>query len=161
MALVYASMFAEIADKMAKPNASAALVWPTVGKAYCNTYLQAGMNAGGGATTAVAGVGTLSMELIEINSGVVPSGIITAVKIAKAFNNCLMTYMSVYQTVIVTAPGLPLLMNDIIEISSAPTASPVEYAQKICKALDAFTKTAIVTGIIPGSPPIPFTGPLS
>ena len=29
MALVYASMFGEIADKMAKPNASAALVWPT------------------------------------------------------------------------------------------------------------------------------------
>ena len=83
------------------------------------------------------------------------------IKAAKAFNNCLMTYMSVYQTTIVTAAGLPGLINDFIEIGSAPQASPVKFAQGFAKALDVYTKQAVVIGIIPGSPPIPFTGPIS
>ena len=132
-----------------------------VAKEYCNTYLQSGMNAGSGTTTLPGISATLAGELMDATAAVTPVGMLTAVRMAKAFNNTLMQYLSLYQTTIVTAPGMPLLINELSEIMSAPTSNPVKMAQGIGKALDNFTASAIVIGVIPGAPPVPFTGPIS
>ena len=137
-------------------------VWmKEVAKEYCNTYLQSGMNAGSGTTTLPGIAATLGGELMDATAAVTPVGMLTAVRMAKAFNNTLMQYLSLYQTTIVTAPGMPLLINELSEIMSAPTSNPVKMAQGIGKALDNFTASAIVIGVIPGAPPVPFTGPIS
>ena len=136
-------------------------VWMDVAKEYCNTYLQSGMNAGSGTTTLPGIAATLGGELMDATSTVTPVGMLTAVRMAKAFNNTLMQYLSLYQTTIVTAPGMPLLINELSDIMSAPTPNPVKMGQGIGKALDNFTASAVVIGVIPGAPPVPFTGPLS
>ena len=162
MPLVSASITAEIMDKFSKPNKTAAAVWPTVAKAYCNTYLQAGMNAApGGACTGVPGVATLATDLIEIHSSLSKSYAIVAPKVAKAFDAALMTFISVYQNTIVTTAGVPQLINDLINAAAAPVSDPTKYPRELAKALDVYTKSAIVSGIIPGSPPVPFTGPIT
>ena len=119
------------------------------------------MNAGSGSTTLPGISATLAGELMDATAAVTPVGMLTAVRMAKAFNNTLMQYLSLYQTTIVTAPGMPLLINELSEIMSAPTSNPVKMAQGIGKALDNFTASAIVIGVIPGAPPVPFTGPIS
>ena len=85
----------------------------------------------------------------------------TALKMATAFNNCLSTLITVNQIAIVTAPGLPLLQAGLTQVLSTPAASATMFAQQLATQLNTFTMMAIVSGIIPGTPPVPFTGPLS
>ena len=80
---------------------------------------------------------------------------------ATAFNNCLSTLITVHQIAIVTAPGLPVLQAGLAQVLSTPAASATLFAQQLATQLNTFTLLAIVSGIIPGTPPVPFTGPLS
>ena len=69
--------------------------------------------------------------------------------------------MTVHQIAIVTAPGLPVLQAGLTQVLSTPAASATMFAQQLATQLNTFTMMAIVSGIIPGTPPVPFTGPLS
>ena len=62
-------------------------VWMDVAKEYCNTYLQSGMNAGSGTTTLPGISATLAGELMDATAAVTPVGMLTAVRMAKAFKN--------------------------------------------------------------------------
>lgn len=138
------------------------MVWMKIAKEYCNTYLQTGMNAGQGATTLPGIAATLGMECIEATAVSTPVGMLTAVKLAKAFNNCLMTYMSLFQTSPpITAPGFPQLINDFNAFMVAPENNPLKFPKELGKALDTFTIAAQVIGVVPGTPPVPFAGPIS
>ena len=120
------------------------------------------MNAApGGACTGVPGVATLATDLIDIHSQLSKSNAIVAPKVAKAFDAALMTFISVYQNTIVTTAGVPQLINDLINAAAAPVSDTTKYPRELAKALDVYTKSAIVSGIIPGSPPVPFTGPIT
>lgn len=136
---------------------------PVVGiktaKAY-NTFLQSGINAGAGSTTAMPGFTALGTDLGEILSSVSPDGSLTANKMAKAFDACLQTYLSLHQTTIVTTSGLPGLISDLIDLFASPKASSTLFANKFATALNTYTSSATVIGIIPGTPPVPFSGPI-
>ena len=138
------------------------MVWMKIAKEYCNTYLQGGMNAGSGSTILPGIAATLGMECIEATAVPNPVGMLTAVKLAKAFQNCFLTYMSLFQTSPpVTAPGFPQLINDFSSFMVAPDNNPLNFPKELGKALDTFTVAATVIGVVPGVPPVPFAGPLS
>ena len=49
----------------------------------------------------------------------------------------------------------------MIDLFSTPNPSATLFANKLARALNTFTSSAIITGVIPGTPPVPFTGPPS
>ena len=151
----------DIYNKGKKGNAFPAAVGIKTGKAYVS-YVSAGINAGGGSFTAMPGGSVLGGDLAEIISKVpTASGNITASNIATAFEKCLSTFLSVHQTTIVTAPGKGGLTFELMDLLSAPKPSATLYAMALAKALNNYTLTAIVIGVVPDTPGIPFTGPIS
>jgi len=140
-------------------NPAPILVGLKTGTAYFN-YVSAGINAGAGPTTAMPGTMSLQDELGNILSKTSPDGALTAQKMAKAFDSCLQTYISLYQTSIVTTSGLPGLISDLTDIFSKPKGVASLFATALGRALNTYTASAVVIGIIPGTPPVPFSGPI-
>ena len=89
------------------------------------------------------------------------SGQLAAMDMAKAFDQCLQTFISTNQTTIVTAPGLPILNSELVQVFSSVNSTATLFCQSFASALNNYTATAIVSGLIPGSPPVPFTGPIN
>ena len=162
MPLIVATLQSELIGILEKPNGNPAPV--TVGmdiaKAYLN-FCSAGMNVGGFPFTAMPGSTALGTELGNILGKTNASGQLAAMDMAKAFDQCLQTFISTNQTTIVTAPGLPVLGSELVDLFSSPKASATLFAQGFAKALNNYTAAAIVSGMIPGSPPVPYTGPIS
>ena len=147
-------------DKGPAGNRTPLLVGLDIAKAYMN-YCSTGMNAGAGSFTAMPGSSALGQDLGNILGGSSPAGALTAQKMATAFDTCLATFLSVHQNTIITAAGLPLLTGDLMQVFGSPAPSATLFAQSFASALNNYTLAAIVIGMIPGSPPIPFTGPIS
>ena len=151
----------DIYNKGKKGNPFPAAVGIKTGKAYVS-YVSAGINAGGGAFTSMPGGSVLGGDLAEVYSKVpTADGLITATNIAKAVDNCLSTFLSVHQTTIVTKPGLPALQQELADLFSKPKGHASLYATALARALNNYTMSAIVIGVIPDTPGIPFTGPIS
>ena len=70
-----------------------------------------------------------------------------------------LTYMSGQQIGPPVAP--PTHTPQLIKLFSAHAVSGFNFAKELSDILDTWTKTWVVSGLIPGSPPIPFSGPLS
>ena len=162
MPLVVATLQTELVGIFDKPkgNPVPTPVAMNIAKAYLN-YCSVGMNTGGFPFSAMPGSSALGSELDSIMSKTSPAGNLTAMDMAKAFDKCLGTFMSANQTTIVTAPGLPILNTELVDLFSSPKPSATLFAQGFAKALNNYTAAAIVSGFIPASPPIPFTGPIS
>ena len=163
MPLVVAGLQAEligIYEKGPTGNPSPFKVGIDTGKAYLN-YVSAGMNAGGHPFMAMPGAAALGQELGGIYSSISPAGALTAQKMAKAFDTCLATWMSLFQNTIITAPGLPGLIAGLVDIFSKPNPSTTLFANKLAKELNTYTLSAIVIGVTPDTPGVPFTGPIS
>ena len=151
----------DIYNKGKKGNPFPAAVGIKTGKAYVS-YVSAGMNAGGGAFTSMPGGSVLGGDLAEIISKVpTASGNITAANMATAFDKCLSTFLSVHQTTIITSAGKGALQLELMELLSAPKGHASLYATALARALNNYTLAAIVIGVIPDTPGIPFTGPIS
>ena len=163
MPLIMPSLQSELIDvysKGKKGNPSPKLVATKTAQAYFN-YVSAGMNAGGQAFTAMPGSSALGQELGDILSTTSPAGNLTAMKMAKAFDNCLQTFLSVFQTTIITTAGLPGLQMELTDVFGSPKPTTTLFCMAYAKALNNYTAMAIVSGLIPGAPPVPFTGPIS
>ena len=163
MPLIVATLQGELIGALEKGpmgNPAPPLVGINIAKAY-NNYCSSAMNVGAGSFTGMPGVSSLGQELGDILSATSPAGALTALKMATAFNNCLSTLLTVHQIAIVTAPGLPVLQAGLTQVLSTPAASATMFAQQLATQLNTFTMMAIVSGSIPGTPPVPFTGPLS
>ena len=164
MPLVTASLTSELIDiyeKGKKGNAFPGGVGHRTGKAYVS-YVSAGINAGGGTFTNMSGGPDLGKDLARIlNKIPTPSGDITAANMATAFDKCLATWLSVHQTTIVTSAGKGGLTFELLDLLSAPKPSGTLYAMALAKALNNYTLTAIVIGVVPDTPGVPFTGPIS
>ena len=164
MPLILPSLSGELVDiynKGKKGNPFPAAVGHKTGKAYVN-YVSAGMNAGGGAFTSMPGGSVLGGDLAEI-LGKVPTstGMITAANMATAFDKCLSTFLSVHQTTIISTVGFCGLYSELNDLFSAPKGHASLYATALARALNNYTMSAIVIGVIPDTPGIPFTGPIS
>jgi len=163
MPLVVATLQGELIDiyeKGPKGNPAPQIVGLKTAKAYMN-YCSAGMNAGGHPFTAMPGASALGQDLGNIYGAVNPSGAITAQKMAKAFDTCLATWLSLFQSTIITAPGLPGLIAGLMDVFSKPNPSATLFANKLAKELNTYTLAAIVIGVTPDTPGVPFTGPIS
>ena len=141
-------------------NPSGKLVGMDISKAYMN-YISAGMNVGGFPFSAMPGVSGLGSALGDILDKESKSGALTAQKMAKEFDSCLATFMSVNQTTIITTAGLPGLISELIDLLSKANPSATAFCQGLATAVNNHAMSAIVIGLIPGTPPIPFTGPIS
>ena len=162
MALVVAQLQAELIGELEKGpagNSSPQLVGLGIAKAF-NNYCILAMNAGGQMYTGMPGISALGSDLGEILSGISPSSALTAIKMSSAFDTCMQTFLSLFQTTIVTAPALPLLQLGLLQLLSTPNPSATIFAQGLAKELHTYVGTCIVSGVIPGTPPVPFTGPL-
>ena len=141
-------------------NPSGKKVGLDISKAYMN-YISAGMNAGGFPFAAMPGVSGLGSALGDILEKESPSGAVTAQKMAKEFDSCLATFMSVNQTTIITTAGLGGLISELVDLLSKANASATLFCQGLATAVNNHAMAAIVSGMIPGAPPVPFTGPIS
>ena len=149
-----------IYEKGSAGNTFPAGVGHRTAKAYLN-YCSTIMNMGSGSFSGMPGSTILGGDLGEIYYSTSPSGALTAQKIAKAFNDCLSTLITTFQTTIVTAPGFGGLVPELIDLLSTPKPSATLFATKFATALNNFTSAAIISGVVPGTPPVPFTGPPS
>ena len=149
-----------IFEKGPTGNPTPSLVGIKTGQAYL-TYCSSIINMGGGSFSGMPGSSALGSELGNILSATSQSSALTAQKIARAFNDCLSTLLTVFQTTIVTAPGFGSLVPELIDLLSTPKPSATLFATKFATALNNFTSAAIISGVVPGTPPVPFTGPPS
>ena len=84
-----------------------------------------------------------------------------AASLSVKINDCLSTFLSVYQTTIVTSIGTAALFQELDNLFSAPKGHASLFAMALGRALHNFTSSAIVVGIIPDTPGVPFNGPIS
>ena len=143
-----------------KGNPAPTPVAMDIAKAYLN-YCSVGVDTGGSSFVAMPGSSALGQDLDAVLSKTNASGAMAAMDMAKAFDKCLATFKTAWQTTIVTAPGLSVLGTELGTLFSSPKSSASLFAQDYAKALNNYTAMAIVSGFIPGSPPVPYTGPIS
>ena len=163
MPLILPSLQSELVDifnKGKKGNPDPLLVGIDIGKAYMN-YVSAGINASGGAFTGMSGASQLGTDLGDLLAKNPNQGPSHAATFSIRVNDCLMTFQSVYQTTIVTAAGTSALHTDLNDIYSKPKGHPSLYAMALGRALHNFTLAATVIGVVPDTPGMPFTGPIS
>ena len=165
MALLKETLQAELTtiyEKGPLGNPDCTLVGIQTAKAYL-TYCATGQNAVGQSMIAMPGSIILGQTLGTIFSAMSPAGSLTAVKMASAFELCLLTFMSTFQLAIVPGPFKQILELNLNIYLNKPSITGTEFASNFAMALHlATTAPAIqVSGIAPGLPPIPFTGPIS
>ena len=157
MALVKATMMMEIAGVFAASNPSPLKPGQDIAKAFAN-YLKMGMNAGGFPTTnvvdAAAGVGMGGVFAQQL-----PVGAAIGSQIATQLTTMALTYMSGQQ--IGPPVTAPTHLPGLIKLFSGPQPTGMNFAKELADILDKWTKTWVVSGLIPGPGPIPFSGPLS
>ena len=157
MAIVKATMMMELAGAFAAPAPDPMKPGKDIAKAFKN-YLQGGMNAGGFPTSNVVDAPT-GMTIGGVFAQQLPVGAAIGSQIATALTTMALTYMSGQQ---IGPPVVaPSHTPQLIQLFSGPQPSSAQFAKELAGILDTWAKTWIVSGLIPGSPPIPFSGPLS
>ena len=165
MALVEQALKSELTsiyEKGKKGNLSPQMVGVKTGKAYLS-YMQNAQNVFGFTFTGMTGAADLGQELGKLYSTVpTMSGEKMAREMSKAFDKCIATLLTQHQTTIVSAAFKPLAYTYFNIYLNKPARSASEYAKNIAMALHlATTAPAIqVIGVVPGTPPVPFAGPI-
>ena len=106
---------------------------------------------------------TLQSELIGIyEKGPAgnPAPPLVAIKTATAYLNFVTPGVNAGAGSTIAMPGSIALGSDLTDLLSAPSPSASLFATKFATALNTYTSSATVIGIIPGTPPIPFSGPI-
>ena len=157
MALVKATMMMELAGTFAGSQPTPIKPGQDIAKAFKN-YLMMGMNAGGfpasNVVDAAAGVGIGGVFAQQL-----PVGAAIGSQIATQLTTMALTFLSGQQ--IGPPVTAPTHLPGLIQLFSGPQPSGMNFAKELADILDKWTKTWVVSGLIPGAPPIPFTGPLS
>ena len=157
MALVKAVMMMEMAGTFAGTNPDPMKPGKDIAKAFKN-YLQGGMNAGGFPTANVIDA-SAGMAIGGVFAQKLPVGAAIGSQIATALTTMALTYMSGQQIGPPVAP--PSHTPGLIQLFSGPKNTGMEFAKELAGILDDWTKTWMVSGLITGAPPVPFSGPLS
>tara|TARA_B100000029_G_C17432805_1_gene908530 strand:+ start:152 stop:625 length:474 start_codon:yes stop_codon:yes gene_type:complete len=157
MALVKATLFSELMGVFSVHQADPMTPGKKIATAFAN-YLKMGQNAGGFTTTNVVDTPT-GMTIGQVFASQLPSGAPIGSQIASALTSMATTYMSVHQ--IGPPASAPSHTGPLIKLFSSPQPSGMNFSKELADILDTWTKTWVVSGMIPGSPPIPFSGPLS
>ena len=157
MALVKASMFSELMGTFSTHSPDPMKPGKDIAKAFAN-YLKMGQNAGGFPTTNVVDT-SAGMTIGQIFASQLPAGAGIGSQIASALTSMALTYMSTNQ--IGPPVAAPSHIGPLMQLFSGPQPAGMNFAKELANILDTWTKTWVVSGLIPGAPPIPFSGPLS
>ena len=157
MALVKATMMAELAGSFAKTNADPMKPGKDIAKAFKN-YLMMGMNAGGFPASNVVDAPT-GMGIGAVFAQQLPVGAAIGSQVASQLTTMALTFLSGQQ--IGPPIAAPSHLPGLIKLFSGPKNTGLEFAKELADVLDTWTKTWVVSGLIPGAPPVPFSGPLS
>ena len=129
-----------------------------IAKAYKN-YLLMGMNTGGFPASAVTGAQPAGIGMGGVFAQQLPVGAAIGTQIASQLTTMALTFLSGQQ---IGPPVVaPSHTPQLIQLFSGPQPTSLQFAKELAGILDTWTKTWVVSGLIPGSPPIPFSGPLS
>ena len=157
MALIKASMFSELMGTFSTHSPDPMKPGKDIAKAFAN-YLKMGQNAGGFPTTNVIDT-PAGMTIGQVFTSELPVGASIGGQIASALTSMAATYLSTNQ---IGPPAVsPSHTSPLIQLYSGPQPSGMSFAKEMADILDTWTKTWVVSGLIPGAPPIPFSGPLS
>ena len=157
MALIKATMMMELAGAFAAPASDPMKPGKDIAKAFKN-YLQGGMNTGGFPTSNVIDSPT-GMTIGGVFAQQLPVGAAIGSQIATALTTMALTYLSGQQ--IGPPVAAPSHTPQLIQLFSGPQPAGMAFAKELAGILDTWTKTWVVSGLIPGAPPVPFSGPLS
>ena len=157
MALVKATMMAELAGVFAGSNPTPIKPGQDIAKAFKN-YLMMAQNAGGFPASNVVDAGA-GMGIGSVFASQFLGGAAIGSQIATHLTTMALTFLSGQQIgPPITAPThTPQLM----QLFSGPQPTGMNFAKELSDILDSWTKTWVVSGLIPGAPPVPFSGPLS
>lgn len=156
MALVPSSFQAGLAPLNA-PSASGALTAQTIMMAF-QTYALAAQNSMGLPTLAMPAFSGGLSSLQGAMATPVPSGAIFALNLATAINTAWMSLQTQFQTAPVVA-NMASLQQSLNPVCAVPVPSGQQFIMGLVQAVHTYCMTSTITGVIPGSPPIPFTGP--
>ena len=157
MALVKATMMMELVGTFGGFSPTPMKPGQDIAKAFKN-YLMMGMNAGGfpasNVVDAAAGAGIGGVFAQQL-----PVGAAIGSQIATQLSTMALTFLSGQQ--IGPPVAAPSHTPQLIQLFSGPQPAGMAFAKELAGILDTWTKTWVVSGLIPGAPPIPFSGPLS
>ena len=159
MALVGATMFAELLGQFAGPAPTPMQPGKAIANAFGN-YLSMGMNMGGfPATGPPPGLSAAGVAIAGVFSSMLPVGALVGTQIGTALTTMGLTFMTGQQI------GPPIIAPShtpqLVQLFSGPSPAPPLFCKDLADILDLWAKTWVVSGLIPGAPPIPFSGPLS
>ena len=157
MALIKSTLQMELAGAFAKAAPDPMKPGKDIAKAFKN-YLMMGMNAGGFPASNVVDAPT-GMTIGGVFAQQLPVGAAIGSQIATALTTMALTFLSGQQ--IGPPAAAPSHTPGLIQLFSGPQPAGMAFAKELSGILDTWTKTWVVSGLIPGSPPIPFSGPLS
>ena len=157
MPLVKATLMMELAGYFAAYAPDPMKPGKDIAKAYKN-YLMMAMNAGGFPASNVVDAPT-GMGIGGVFAQQLPVGAAIGSQIATQLTTMALTFLSGQQ--IGPPVTAPTHMPQLIKLFSGPQPSGMTFAKELAGILDTWTKTWVVSGLIPGAPPVPFTGPLS
>ncbi len=157
MALVKATLVAELGGYFATHAPDPMKPGKNIAKAFKN-YLLMGQNAGGFPASNVVDAPT-GMGIGAVFAQQLPVGAAIGSQISSQLSTMALTFLSAQQ--IGPPVAAPTHMPGLIKLFSGPQPSPMNFAKELGDILDTWTKTWVVSGLIPGAPPVPFSGPLS
>ncbi len=121
-------------------------------------YLSMSMNAGGQPFTTVMPE-PFGVNIGQIFQGKLPVGMTIGQAIGAQLSSMSLTYMSTFQIGPPVAP--PSHLPQLGRLFNAYAPSPMDFGQALGGILDDWVKTWVVSGMLPGTPPVPFSGPIS
>ncbi len=156
MALVPSTIKSELSLMFSEHPVMGLTPGQNVAKATKN-YLSMSTNGGGFPFTTVMNE-PFGMNMGKIFEGKLPVGVTIGQAIGTELMNMAQTYMSGSQLgPPVTAPThIPQLM----QLFNSYAPSPMDFGRSLGGIISDWIGTWVVSGLIPGTPPVPFSGPL-
>ncbi len=157
MALVKATLQSELMATYGGHSPDPMKPGKDIAKAFKN-YLMMGQNAGGFPAANVVDAPT-GLTIGGVYASMLPSGAAVGTQIASALTTMAATFMSTNQ---IGPPAVsPSHTPELIQLYSGHQPSGISFCKELASILDTWAKTWVVSGLIPGAPPVPFSGPLS
>ena len=121
-------------------------------------YLSMSMNSGGFPFTTVMNE-PFGMNMGQIFEGKLPVGVTIGQAIGTELMNMAQTYMSGQQ--IGPPVTVPTHIPQLMQLFNAYAPSPMDFGRQLGGIISDWIGTWVVSGLIPGTPPVPFSGPLN
>ena len=122
------------------------------------TYALSAQNSVGLPTLSMPAWSAGKSQLQAAMTAPVISSTMFAMSLTNAINTAWSSLQTQFQTApIVANPGT--LQSTLISTVATPNPSAQIFILGLVNAVHTYCSTSIITGVIPGTPPVPFTGP--